>query len=107
MVSCLVFYLPADAGEKVGLAVTVLLALTVFLLMVAQSMPESSDSVPLLGEFIVLYCIAFVLYCIVFLLMVADSMPESSDSVPLLGEFIVLYCIVFCCIVLYSYSHGG
>jgi hypothetical protein len=43
------FYLPADSGEKVSLGVTVLLALTVFQLMVAERMP-SSDYVPLIGE---------------------------------------------------------
>lgn len=42
------FYLPADSGEKVSLGVTVLLALTVFQLMVAESMPPS-ESVPLIG----------------------------------------------------------
>ncbi|CAM9181861.1 unnamed protein product [Lampetra planeri] len=41
------FYLPADSGEKVSLGVTVLLALTVFQLMVAESMPPS-ESVPLI-----------------------------------------------------------
>ncbi|CAL8304648.1 unnamed protein product [Gadus morhua 'NCC'] len=44
------FYLPADSGEKVSLGVTVLLALTVFQLMVAESMPPS-DSVPLIGKY--------------------------------------------------------
>ncbi|POI19755.1 hypothetical protein CIB84_016500 [Bambusicola thoracicus] len=43
------FYLPADSGEKVSLGVTVLLALTVFQLLVAESMPPS-ESVPLIGE---------------------------------------------------------
>ncbi|TNN70520.1 Neuronal acetylcholine receptor subunit alpha-9-II [Liparis tanakae] len=37
------FYLPADSGEKVSLGVTVLLALTVFQLMVAESMPPSES----------------------------------------------------------------
>ncbi len=46
----LVFYLPPDSGEKVSLGVTVLLALTVFLLMVAETMPPQSESVPLIGE---------------------------------------------------------
>ncbi|KAK0134652.1 Neuronal acetylcholine receptor subunit alpha-10 [Merluccius polli] len=41
------FYLPADSGEKVSLGVTVLLALTVFQLLVAESMPPS-ESVPLI-----------------------------------------------------------
>uniref|UniRef100_A0A4W3IBR4 Cholinergic receptor nicotinic alpha 9 subunit n=1 Tax=Callorhinchus milii TaxID=7868 RepID=A0A4W3IBR4_CALMI len=44
------FYLSADSGEKVSLGVTVLLALTVFQLMVAESMPPS-DSVPLIGKY--------------------------------------------------------
>lgn len=43
------FYLPADSGEKVSLGVTVLLALTVFQLMVAESMPPS-ENVPLIGK---------------------------------------------------------
>ena len=48
----LVFYLPAASGEKVSLGVTVLLALTVFLLMVAESMPPQSDTIPLMGKYI-------------------------------------------------------
>nr|XP_006630105.1 PREDICTED: neuronal acetylcholine receptor subunit alpha-9 [Lepisosteus oculatus] len=44
------FYLPADSGEKVSLGVTVLLALTVFQLMVAESMPPS-ENVPLIGKY--------------------------------------------------------
>ncbi|KAJ0061516.1 hypothetical protein NL108_005496, partial [Boleophthalmus pectinirostris] len=44
------FYLPAESGEKVSLGVTVLLALTVFQLLVAESMPPS-ESVPLIGKY--------------------------------------------------------
>ncbi|NWY08138.1 ACH10 protein, partial [Nothoprocta ornata] len=44
------FYLPADSGEKVSLGVTVLLALTVFQLLVAESMPPA-ESVPLIGKY--------------------------------------------------------
>uniref|UniRef100_A0A8C3T1T1 Uncharacterized protein n=1 Tax=Chelydra serpentina TaxID=8475 RepID=A0A8C3T1T1_CHESE len=44
------FYLPADSGEKVSLGVTVLLALTVFQLLVAESMPPS-ENVPLIGKY--------------------------------------------------------
>ena len=45
----LVFYLPPDSGEKVSLGVTVLLALVVFLLLVAEAVPQSED-IPLIGE---------------------------------------------------------
>ncbi|KAI4580987.1 hypothetical protein MJG53_010529 [Ovis ammon polii x Ovis aries] len=44
----LAFHLPADSGEKVSLGVTVLLALTVFQLILAESMPPA-ESVPLIG----------------------------------------------------------
>lgn len=46
----LVFYLPPQSGEKVSLGVTVLLALTVFLLIVAETMPPQSESIPLIGN---------------------------------------------------------
>ncbi|XP_059564556.1 neuronal acetylcholine receptor subunit alpha-10 [Myotis daubentonii] len=46
----LAFHLPADSGEKVSLGVTVLLALTVFQLILAESMPPA-ESVPLIGKY--------------------------------------------------------
>ncbi|XP_020493359.1 neuronal acetylcholine receptor subunit alpha-7 [Labrus bergylta] len=47
----LVFLLPADSGEKISLGITVLLSLTVFMLLVAEIMPPTSDSVPLIAEY--------------------------------------------------------
>nr|XP_006812267.1 PREDICTED: neuronal acetylcholine receptor subunit alpha-9-like [Saccoglossus kowalevskii] len=44
------FFLPADSGEKVSFGITVLLSLTVFLLLVAESMPPTSD-VPVIGQY--------------------------------------------------------
>lgn len=44
------FYLPAHSGEKVSLGVTVLLALTVFQLLVAEIMPPN-DIIPLIGKY--------------------------------------------------------
>ena len=44
----LVFLLPPESGEKVSLAVTVLLATTVFLTMVSEIMPAQSTVVPLI-----------------------------------------------------------
>ncbi|PNI19194.1 CHRNA7 isoform 4, partial [Pan troglodytes] len=46
----LVFLLPADSGEKISLGITVLLSLTVFMLLVAEIMPATSDSVPLIDQ---------------------------------------------------------
>ncbi|XP_051926123.1 cholinergic receptor, nicotinic, alpha 11 [Hippocampus zosterae] len=47
----LIFVLPADSGEKISLGITVLLSLTVFMLLVAEITPATSDSVPLIGQY--------------------------------------------------------
>ena len=46
----LVFCLPPDSGEKIALGVTVLLAFSVFMLAIAEKMPETSESIPLIGK---------------------------------------------------------
>ena len=45
------FILPCNSGEKVSLGITVLLSLTVFMLVVAENMPATSDDIPILGRF--------------------------------------------------------
>ena len=46
----LVFWLPPESGEKASLGITVLLSFSVFLLVVDERMPRTSDAVPLLSE---------------------------------------------------------
>jgi len=43
------FCLPPDAGEKISLGISVLLAFTVFLVMIADSIPRVSSAIPLIG----------------------------------------------------------
>merc|ERR1712004_254841 len=50
--SVLVFYLPSDSGEKVSLSISILLSLTVFFLLLAEIIPPTSLSVPLLGKYL-------------------------------------------------------
>ena len=49
-VSVLVFLLPPDSGERVGLSITVLLSYTVFLLMVSEFTPRGGSNTAILGK---------------------------------------------------------
>ena len=53
LLSLLAFCLPPDAGEKITLGITVLLSYSVFMLLVAESMPATSEFVPLIGEYLI------------------------------------------------------
>lgn len=48
----LVFCLPPDSGEKIALGITVLLAFSVFMLAVAENLPETSEFVPLISQWL-------------------------------------------------------
>ncbi|CAJ0576020.1 unnamed protein product, partial [Mesorhabditis spiculigera] len=52
ILTLLVFWLPPDSGEKIALGITVLLAFSVFVLAIAEKMPETSDSMPLIGVYL-------------------------------------------------------
>lgn len=49
IVALLGFYMPPESGEKVSMGITTLLSVVVFLMIVAESMPPTSDVVPLIA----------------------------------------------------------
>ena len=56
LLALLSFILPSDNGERMSLVMTVLLALSVYMLIVSSSLPETSDAVPILGT----YCLGII-----------------------------------------------
>ena len=50
--SVCVFYLPADAGEKMTMCISILLALVVFLLLVSKILPPTSMTIPLIAKYL-------------------------------------------------------
>jgi hypothetical protein len=45
------FYIPVECGERISFVMTVLLSMFVFLLLVAESIPPTSDAVPAIGVY--------------------------------------------------------
>uniref|UniRef100_A0A672IVV3 Cholinergic receptor, nicotinic, alpha 6 n=1 Tax=Salarias fasciatus TaxID=181472 RepID=A0A672IVV3_SALFA len=85
----LVFYLPSDCGEKVTLCISVLLSLTVFLLVITETIPSTSLVIPLIGEYL-LFTMIFVTLSIVITVFVLNvhyrtpmthTMPEWVRAV--------------------------
>ncbi|XP_063062049.1 neuronal acetylcholine receptor subunit alpha-10a [Engraulis encrasicolus] len=94
------FYLPADSGEKVSLGVTVMLALTVFQLLVAEIMPPS-ENVPLIGKYYIatMTMITASTALTIFIMNIHYCGPEARPVPRWAKKFILQYlariCFVF------------
>uniref|UniRef100_A0A8C9F8J0 Cholinergic receptor nicotinic delta subunit n=1 Tax=Pavo cristatus TaxID=9049 RepID=A0A8C9F8J0_PAVCR len=89
----LVFYLPADSGEKMTLVISVLLAQSVFLLLVSQRLPATSHAIPLIGKyllFIMLLVTAVVVICVVVL-----NFHFRTPSTHIMSDWWHVLCQVF------------
>lgn len=88
--SMLVFYLPAEADEKITLAISILLALVVFLLLVSKILPPTSSTIPLLAKYLLM---TFIMNLIAILvgaedwksLVVAYKLGDGRDNQHLLS----------------------
>ena len=56
VLSAFTFYVPVDSGEKLSLAITILLSFSVFLLILSENTPQVSQNLPFLGNYIVEFC---------------------------------------------------
>ena len=61
------FYLPPESGERMGLVITILLGLTVFMMVFTENVPRTSEVTPLIGKYsvtvLVQVTVALVITC--------------------------------------------
>ncbi|KAL9951290.1 hypothetical protein ACROYT_G043928 [Oculina patagonica] len=80
------FLIPVESGERIGFVTTMLLAMTVFLLLIPSFLPETSDGVPILGVSLqaTMVIISLVLFANIFVLKVffmEGTPPEWVQNV--------------------------
>ena len=68
--SACVFYLPADAGEKMTMSISIMLALVVFILLLSKILPPTAVNVPLVAKFLLFAFIMNIMSVLVTVIIV-------------------------------------
>ncbi|XP_045215194.2 acetylcholine receptor subunit alpha-L1-like [Mercenaria mercenaria] len=86
-ISCLtvlVFYLPSASGEKITLSISILLALTVFFLLLSDINPPTSIVIPLIGKYLLftMIVVTMSIFLTVYTLSVHFRSPATHKMSP-------------------------
>ena len=72
------FVLPSDHGERVSLVITVLLAMSVYMLIVSSTLPQTSDAIPIIGTYFLCIIVEIAL-CLVAVCFVAKIRDHETE----------------------------
>ena len=82
ILNVLVFMLPAESGERVSYAITVLLAITVFMTIITDTMPKKSEPLPLISYFLMIDLIVSALTSLFTILNLRIYHKDDDTLVP-------------------------
>jgi nicotinic acetylcholine receptor len=91
-ISVMTFWLPPDSGEKVALSITVLLSFSVFMLVVAENVPSTSETIPLIGTYLtlVMFLTSLSIAFTIFVLELHHSTQYSPRISPRVFNFLTV-----------------
>ncbi|CAO1439021.1 unnamed protein product [Diamesa serratosioi] len=89
--SVLVFYLPADSGEKVALCISILLSQTMFFLLISEIIPSTSLALPLLGKYLLftMVLVGFSVLITIGILNIHYRKPSTHKMAPWVRSFFI------------------
>ncbi|XP_019531669.2 acetylcholine receptor subunit alpha-like 2 [Aedes albopictus] len=90
--SVLVFYLPADSGEKIALCISILLSQTMFFLLISEIIPSTSLALPLLGKYLLftMILVGFSVVITIIILNIHYRKPSTHKMAPWVRKFFIL-----------------
>ncbi|GAB1606059.1 acetylcholine receptor subunit alpha-like 1 [Argonauta hians] len=79
LLTVMVFYLPSVSGEKITLSISVLLALSVFFLLLADIIPPTSLVIPLIGKYLMftMFMVTASIFLTVYVLNINYRKPTT------------------------------
>lgn len=89
-ISC--FILPADSGERITLSIAVFLTLAVFLTVVNDYMPESSDEIASFSVYVGLQLLGSAITILVIIISLNFFHKEKSKCIPLFLKTVARVC---------------
>lgn len=82
LLNVLVFILPADSGERVSYAITVLLAIAVYMTIVSDILPKTSEPMPLIAYFLMFDLIVSAVISLFTILNLRIFHEDSKKEIP-------------------------
>lgn len=96
LLNCCTFLLPVASGERAGFSITVFLALSVLLTIVASEMPKNSDTTSILAAYLTSMTVlstATVILCLVQIRLSTRRSPEDAINKPFLSLCKISHCL--------------